>query len=87
MAAKKEMEKHNGRWMELPRKLGLAYLGAFGLAGDQAVKLFNLFVKRGERVEKDMRKFVQEVQKEQPGFVANIEKPVKKTVKKVEAAV
>lgn len=87
MATKKpEMDSRAEYWMGMGRKFYLAYIGAFGLAADEAVKLFDTFVKRGERVEKDVRKLVKTVQAEETQVRATVEKSVKKAAKKIEAA-
>lgn len=96
MAVKKVEHREMRGLREFSRKVALAYLGAFGVAGDEFVKLFELFVKRGERVEIDVRKRVQqngrearhlahEIQKEQKAATAKASKSLKKAVKRVEA--
>jgi polyhydroxyalkanoate synthesis regulator phasin len=76
-------------WMEFPHKVLLAYVGAFGVAGDEFAKLFELFVKRGERVEKDARKFVNREEKQVRKFATQVQKEqratIRKAVKRVEA--
>ncbi len=96
MAAKK-MEHKEKNVREVMRKVALAYVGAFGVAADELGKLFELFVTRGERMEKDARKivkqnskevnqFAKEMQKEQKQTVAKVTKSVKKASKRVEHA-
>lgn len=93
---KAEMAKERNRIAEMGRKMALAYVGAFGVAGDESRKLLETFVKRGEVMEKDMRhmvnqnrkdvrKFATQMQKEQKAAVARAEKTVKKAVKRVES--
>lgn len=99
MAASKKTEhpEQNG-FMEFTRKVGLAYIGAFGVMGDEAGKLFERFVERGELVQqdarkrmkqngKDMREFAHQVQKQEKQAVAKANKSVKKAVKRVEHAI
>jgi hypothetical protein len=76
---------NGARFMDSAHRFLWAYMGAFGMAGDEFVRLFNLFVKRGERMEKDVRKLVKEAQKEQAKVTVRAEKAVKKAVKRVEA--
>ena len=98
MAAKKVENKEMNRFMELSRKAALAYVGAFGVMADEMGKLFETFVTRGERMEKDARKlmkegnkevrqFTHQVRKEQKAAVARANKTVKKAVKQVENAI
>lgn len=87
MAVKKlETESRAEYWMGMGRKFYLAYLGAFGMAADEAGKLFEMFVKRGERVEKSIRRVVTTAQEEEPKVRASVEKSVKRAAKKIEAA-
>lgn len=96
MAEKKLEMKEPNRFMEFTRKVGLAYIGAFGVVGDEAGKLFETFVTRGERMQKDARKMMKqsgkevrqlahEAQKEQKHAVARANKTVKKAVKNIQA--
>lgn len=96
MATKKIEDKQTKRLMDFTRKVVLAYVGAFGVAADEFGKLFDRFVVRGERIEKearklvkqnekDMRHFAQQVQKEQKVAVAKANKNVKRAVKRIEA--
>ncbi len=98
MAVKKVEMKEPNRFMEFTRKMALAYVGAFGVAGDELGKLFETFVTRGERMQqdarkmarqsnKDVRQFAHEVQKEQKTAMARANKTVKKAVKRVEHAI
>lgn len=98
MAEKKMLVKEQNRFMEFTRKVALAYIGAFGVAGDELGKLFERFVTRGERIEQEARKmakqndkqvrqFAHDMQKEQKAAVARANKTVKKAVKRVEHAI
>ena len=98
MAEKKMLVKEPNRFMEFTRKIALAYVGAFGVVGDELGKMFETFVTRGERMQKDARKMVKEgnkevrqfahdVQKEQKAAVVRANKTVKKAVKRVEGAI
>ncbi len=98
MAEKKMLVKEPNRIMEFTRKVALAYIGAFGVAGDELGKLFERFVTRGERIEQEARKmakqndkqvrqFAHDMQKEQKAAVARANKTVKKAVKRVEHAI
>ena len=82
---------------EFAHKAALAYVGAFGVAADELGKLFELFVTRGEQMEKDARKlakqngkqvrlFATQVQKEQKATAVRANKTVKQAVKRVEEA-
>lgn len=95
--ATKKIESKEKNVREVVRRIALAYVGAFGVAADEFGKLFELFVTRGERIEKDARKivkqnskevnhFAKEVQKEQKQAVAKATKSVKKASKRVEHA-
>ncbi len=97
MAAKNGKTPETNRALEFTRKAALAYVGAFGVAADELGKLFEKFVTRGERIEKDARKLVKQngkevrhlatqVQKQQKANVAKVNKSVKKAVKQVEEA-
>lgn len=72
------------RAAEMGHKVLLAYIGAFGVLGDELGVLFERFVKRGERMEKDLRKLVREGQKEQRAAFARAEKTAKRAAKKIE---
>ena len=98
MAVKKVEHKETNRFMEVTRKVGLAYIGAFGVAGDEMGKLFEKFVDRGELIQKDARKmarengkqirtFAQDMRHEQKAAVAKANKTVKKAVRNVEHAI
>lgn len=98
MAVKKVEHKRSNRFMEYTRKVGLAYIGAFGVAGDEMGKLFDKFVTRGEVIQQDAQKmvksngkqvrmFAQDMQKEQKAAVAKANKTVKKAVHRVEHAI
>lgn len=97
MAVKKIEHKEQAGFKGMARQVALAYVGAFGVLGDELGKLFERFVARGERMEKDARKLAkqngkqvrqltQQAQKEQRAAVAKVNKSVKKTVKQVEHA-
>lgn len=82
------------RWMELGRKALLAYVGAFGVAADKFAEWFEVFADRGEEMEVEARKMMNRNEKQVRHLVQRAEaernhavKNVKKTVKKVEAAV
>jgi hypothetical protein len=96
MAAKKIERREMKGLRAWSRRVALAYLGAFGVASDEIARLFERFVQRGERVEKNVRKMVRqngkearhlahELQKEQKAAAAKANKSFKKAVKKVEA--
>lgn len=97
MAAKNGKTLEPNKVREVTRKAALAYVGAFGVAADEAGKLFERFVVRGEQIQKDARKmmkqndkqvreFATQVRKEQKATVARANKTVKKAVRRVEAA-
>jgi hypothetical protein len=98
MAVKKVEIKEPNKFRQMSRKVALAYVGAFGVAGDELGKLFGKFVTRGEVMQKDARKMVKEnrkevrhlavqMQKEQKAAVARANKSVRKAVKRVEQAI
>lgn len=98
MATKKVELHETNRVVELSRKVALAYVGAFGVVTDELGKLFEMFVTRGERMQKDARKMVKkndkqvrefaaQMQKDQKATVARANKSVKKAVKRVEHAI
>ena len=62
-----------------------AYMGAFGMVRDGAERLFNLLVRRGERVETDVRQVVKDARKEQTKVTAKAQKAVKKAAKRARA--
>jgi hypothetical protein len=97
MATKQEKTMDMQTMRQVGRKAALAYVGAFGVAADEAGKLFERFVKRGERMEKDARVMVQQNEKqlrqmatrmkrEQKTNLVQANKTVKKAVKRVEKA-
>src|SRR5262245_15560730 len=97
MAVKQVELKQGKNFKEMARKVALASVGAFGVAADELGKLFELFVERGERMQKDSRKLTAQSEKQvrqlanelQPksnGATAKANKSVKKAVKKVEQA-
>lgn len=98
MATKKVELQETNRVVEFTRKVALAYVGAFGVVGDELGKLFEQFVARGEQMEKNARKLVKRndkqirqlatrFEKEQKANVARANKSVKKAVKRVEHAI
>lgn len=98
MATKKVELHETNRVVEFTRKVALAYVGAFGVVGDELGKLFAQFVARGEQMEKNARKLVKrndkqvrqlaaKFEKEQKANVARANKSVKKAVKRVEHAI
>ena len=98
MATKNGKHGETMRAREVGRKAALAYVGAFGVAADEAGKLFERFVKRGEKMQKDARVMVQDnekqlrhlatrVRREQKANVAQANKTVRKAVKRVEKAI
>ena len=95
-AAKTAPVKETKSLVELGHKVLLAYVGMFGVAGDKLGDWFELFVERGEVIEKDarklvkreekqVRKFAADVQKQEQAAVHKAEKTVKQTIKQVEA--
>jgi len=98
MTMKKAELEQPRRVREFARKVALAYVGAFGVVGDEAGSLFERFVDRGEQMEIDARKRLKrndkqarhlagELKKEQKASVARANKTVKKAVKQVEQAI
>ncbi|MCX8023676.1 MAG: hypothetical protein N3A60_00570 [Thermanaerothrix sp.] len=51
-------------WYELSRKILLASIGAAALAKDEIVQFINRLVEKGEIVERDARRLIQEVLEE-----------------------
>lgn len=87
MATKKvEVQEMNGL-MELGRKVVLAYVGMFGIAGDKLNEWFDLFVERGEVIEKDARKMVKREEKHARKLAADLQKQEKMAVHKAEKSV
>lgn len=87
MATKKvEVQEANGL-VELGRKVVLAYVGMFGIAGDKLTEWFDLFVERGEVMEKDARKMVKREEKQVRKLAADLQKQEKAAVKKAEKSV
>lgn len=97
MATKKAEPQQMHRMRELSRKVMLAYVGAFGVISDEAGKLFERFVNRGEEMEKELRlrakrndkqvrHFAGQLKKEEKATVARANKAVKKAVHRVEHA-
>ncbi|MCC7161539.1 MAG: phasin family protein [Anaerolineae bacterium] len=98
MATKKLELREPNRVFAFTRKVALAYVGAFGVVGDELGKLFEQFVHRGEKMQHDMGKLVkrndkqvrhltQQLKKEQKIATAKANKAVKKAVKRVEHAI
>lgn len=96
MTTKKVEVKNPNGVMEFGHKMLLAYVGAFGVMGDKLGEWFEMFVERGQVMEKDARKMVKQNEKQVRKFAADLqkqektavhkaEKTVKKAVKKVEA--
>ncbi|MBI4675573.1 MAG: hypothetical protein HY741_28345 [Chloroflexi bacterium] len=92
MATKKQQSKRADDLMEFGHKALLAYVGAFGVVGDKVGEWFELFVERGQEMEKDARKLVKQNEKQVRKFAADLQKQEKtavhqaeKTVKKVKA--
>jgi hypothetical protein len=97
MTVKKQTHEPN-RVIELSRRVGLAYIGAFGIMGDELYRLFERFVTRGERMEREARKRMKrntkhvqkmaaEFEHEQKANYARATKAVRKTVKRAEHAI
>jgi hypothetical protein len=97
MASKKSAYEMN-RVRAASRKVGLAYIGAFGVVGDELGSLFDRFVTRGERMELDLRKRLKrnknganklaaDLEHETKEKTARATKSVRKTVKRAEQAV
>lgn len=60
-----ETERENmPSWYELSRKILLASIGAAALAKDEIVQFVNRLVEKGEIVERDARRLIQEVLEE-----------------------
>ncbi|MGB9798578.1 MAG: phasin family protein [Thermanaerothrix sp.] len=51
-------------WYELSRKILLASIGAAALAKDEIIQFINRLVEKGELVERDARRLIQEVLEE-----------------------
>jgi poly(hydroxyalkanoate) granule-associated protein len=96
MATKKQIQEPN-RVRQVSRKVALAYIGAFGVAGDELAKLFERLVERGESMEKRARKMMNQNGKQVRHLTVNFEREPKansaqapksprKTVKRVEHA-
>lgn len=87
MATKKVQVQEANGLMELGRKVMLAYVGMFGIAGDKLTEWFDLFVERGEVMEKDARKLVKREEKQVRKLAADLQKQEKAAVKKAEKSV
>jgi hypothetical protein len=98
MPVKKIQAKEANGLREFGRKAVLAYVGMFGIATDKLNEWFDLFVERGEEMEKDarkmmrrnekeVRKFAADLQKQEKAAVHKAEKTVRKAVKRAEAMV
>ncbi|GIL16039.1 MAG: hypothetical protein BroJett039_12120 [Chloroflexota bacterium] len=94
MATKKAEPREMNSVIEFGRKVALAYVGMFGIASDKLGEWFDLFVERGQVIEKDarkmykreekqMRKLAVDLQKQEKAAVKKAEKSVKQTIKKV----
>lgn len=87
MATKKvQVEEMNG-FVEFGRKVVLAYVGMFGIAGDKLTEWFDLFVERGEEMEHDARKLAKREEKQVRKLAADLQKQEKATVHKAEKTV
>ncbi len=87
MAAKTTKTVEATSVRELGRKAALAYVGAFGVAADEAGKLFERFVVRGERIEKDARKLMKQNEKQAREFATEVKNDQKANVARVKKAV
>jgi transcription initiation factor IIE alpha subunit len=96
MPVKKVEPKPMNGAATLGRRVALAYLGLLAIVGEESVKLFDLFVQRGEKVEKDLRKRAERGEKdvrklavrfrrEEHAAANHVHKTAKRTAKKVEA--
>ncbi len=56
-----QLVEEKDRIVGTTRKAMLAYVGAFGMAQDEAANLFNRCIKRGEIAEKDARKMLKSI--------------------------
>ncbi|RIK33510.1 MAG: hypothetical protein DCC52_03065 [Chloroflexi bacterium] len=63
MATKKVQIQETNGLLQVGRKVVLAYVGMFGIAGDKLNEWFDLFVERGQVIEKDARKLVKREEK------------------------
>lgn len=87
MATKKvEVPEVNGL-VKLGRKVMLAYVGMFGIAGDKLTEWFDLFVERGEEMQNDTRKMVKREEKQVRKLAADLQKQEKAAVHKVQKSV
>ena len=97
MAAKKTTPE-SSRLAAVSRRVGLAYIGAFGVIGDELGSLFERFVARGERIEQDARKgfkrnangtqkMAADLENETKEKTARATKAVRKAVKRAEQSV
>jgi hypothetical protein len=87
MATKKIEGKEENALVEFGRKVVLAYVGMFGIAGDKLNEWFELFVERGEVIEKDARKMVKREEKHARKLAANLQKQEKAAVHKAQKTV
>ncbi len=87
MATKKVQVPETNNLVELGRKVVLAYVGMFGVAGDKLNEWFDLFVERGEVIEKDARKLVKREEKHARKLAADLQKQEKLAVKKAQKSV
>lgn len=87
MATKKIEVKEENALVEFGRKVVLAYVGMFGVAGDKLNEWFDLFVERGEVIEKDARKMVKREEKHARKLAADLQKQEKAAVHKAEKSV
>ena len=98
MATKKAETQQMHRVRAFTRRVALAYVGALGVVSDEAGKLFERFVDRGEQMEQELRKVVRrndkqvrqfagQLKKEQKAAAAQTNKTVKRAAKRVEQAI
>jgi len=82
MATKKVQVQETNGLLQVGRKVVLAYVGMFGIAGDKLNEWFDLFVERGQVMEKDARKLVKREEKHARKLAADLQKQEKLAVKK-----
>lgn len=87
MATKKVQVKETNSWLEMGHKVLLAYVGVFGIASDKLVEWFDVFVERGQVMEKDTRKLVKREEKQVRKLAADLQKQEKSAVRKAEKTV
>lgn len=87
MATKKVQIQETNGLLQVGRKVVLAYVGMFGIAGDKLNEWFDLFVERGQVIEKDARKLVKREEKHARKLAADLQKQEKLAVKKAQKSV